>query len=240
MTAPHEWKHSVADVYASKYGTIAQEFLALVVTPSLDALERRWQEFDRGGDKLEEAFASLGHAELVNKTNSAFCLSIQALWERQLRGYLRLCPNAGIELEEVDKAKWGAQISRVFLQIRGLTLQSFDSYATLNKLNFLGNVCRHGDGKSADKLFKAHPELWPTWAHILGPADADATPPADLIKISRDMFTEFVNAIDVFWMDMERHGLESFGIGDEGVERRLAELRETRVPKLLTFKPEAA
>lgn len=246
MTPPHEWKHSVADVYASKYGAVAQDFLALVVQPSLAALELRWEAVITGDNKIRAAFESLDHAELINKTSSAFCLSIHSLWERYLRRYLLTCPNAllveGVTRRGLEKALWGNkpdQLGGLFLKIRGRELESFDSYPTLNKLQLLANTCRHGEGRSADDLFKAYPEMWPTWAqHPVADLTGTPYPPVDFIKITRDMLSEFVNAIDLFWMDMERLSLESFGIGDAGVERRLAELREARILKLQTLKPD--
>ncbi|MDH4869319.1 hypothetical protein [Pseudomonas sp. BN515] len=248
MTAPHEWKHSVADVYASKYGAVAQDFLALVVTPSLDALERRWDALLTGDNKIRAAFESLDHAELINKTSSAFCLSIQSLWERYFRRYLLTCPNAlaveGVTREKLEKAHWGEkpkELGGLFRKIRGLDLESFDSYSTLNKLQLLANVCRHGDGPSARELHDIHPSLWPEWTDTPELRAIGAVPPSvDLIKISRELLTQFVNAIDVFWMDMECRALESFGIGEFHIERQIANLREARIPKLLTFKPESA
>ncbi|MDE3735531.1 hypothetical protein PSH28_02845 [Pseudomonas resinovorans] len=240
MTAPHQWKPTAVDAHLSNYGGIAQDFLALVVFPSLDALEQRLHSRPSTGDRMSAAFECLAHFELVSKTNRAFCLSIQALWETYLRNYLASCPNAPALKPTlspaIESAKWGEQLNSVFLAVRGLQLDSFDSYPTLNKLQLLANVCRHGAGRSGDDLYKLSKELWPSWAH----GSYKKTPPTDFIKISRELLTQFVNAIDVFWMDMERHGLESFGIGDEGVERRLATLRAERLPKLLTFNPDEA
>ncbi|WP_168187355.1 hypothetical protein [Pseudomonas sp. VI4.1] len=40
MTTPHAWKHGWADAYAYRNGDIAEEFLDLVVKPTVAALEK--------------------------------------------------------------------------------------------------------------------------------------------------------------------------------------------------------
>ncbi|MGX5217504.1 hypothetical protein ACVTMO_02445 [Pseudomonas segetis] len=246
MTTPSQWKYSAVDVYAKRYGIVAQEFLALVVAPSLDALDHRFEALRISGEAVKIAFESPDHIDLFDKTCMSFCLAIQSLWERQLRTYLGRCPNAfhveGVTRDKLEKAVWGTDndhIGGLFRRIRGLELDAFDSYPVLNKLQLLGNACRHGDGPSGRKLYKHHPELWPPLAwSVPGSVSAAPSPLVDHIDISREHLTEFVNAIDVFWVDMECHGLESFGSDDPYVQQQIETLREARTPKLLTFRPD--
>ena len=76
MTTPHAWKHGWADAYAYRNGDIAEEFLDLVVRPSLSALEQKYLELASSDDLVIAGFMAHDHRDLINKTNMAFCLSI--------------------------------------------------------------------------------------------------------------------------------------------------------------------
>lgn len=225
MTEPHAWKHGLADAYTYRNGAIAEEFLDLVVRPSVAALECKHLELASSDDLATACFMANDHRDLINKTNMAFCLSIQALWEQQLRRYLGHCINfAGIEgvtFDELEHLIWGEKTNKLFQHIRGVDLTTFDSYATLNKLQLSGNACRHGDGKSSRKLFKLHPELCP-----------DQHQSIHSIEWSVELLAGFVDAIVLFWMDMEIMGLESFANVDVRVIARLAQLRNDRKSRL--------
>src|ERR1700685_1872176 len=102
--------------------------------------------------------------ELLRVTTMAFCLSLQSLWERQLRDYLHRCAQdlkAGEELaHKARSASWG-ELSGLFLQLRGISLKDFEQYAKLNLPHLLGNACRHGNGPSLKRLATTYPQLWP-------------------------------------------------------------------------------
>ena len=225
MTTPHAWKHGWADAYASRNGDIAEEFLDLVVKPSLSALGQKQLELASSDDLVIAGFAASDHRDLINKTNMAFCLSIQSLWEQQLRRYLGNCVGClgieGVTAEELEHMTWGERANKLFQYIRGTDLTAFDSYATLNKLQLLGNACRHGEGKSSRKLFKLHPELCP-----------DQYPSVQFVRWSVELLASFVSAIVLFWMDMEILGLESFANEDARVLARIAHLRNSRESRL--------
>lgn len=236
----------MADVYSYRYGAIAKDFLALVVNPSLDALDSEIQKWE-GSEEPVSHFMIADLIELVGKTRMAFCLSIQSLWERQIRAYLSGChQELKIDLSSASKRKvhdvvhsvlWGDELNAVFECLRGISLRSFETYPTLNLLQLVGNVCRHGDGPSCRQLWKDHPELWPTY----GPDERFDThseplqpPPADMLTISRSLLTSFVEAIDLFWDDTEYIYNESIErksaslVARLAVERKKRELRSAR------------
>jgi hypothetical protein len=225
MTTPHAWKHGWADAYAHRNGDIAEEFLDLVVKPSMVALEKKHLELASSDDIVIAGFAANDHRDLINKTNMAFCLSIQSLWEQQLRRYLGDCVSSlgieGVTTDELEHVSWGERINKLFQYVRGIDLTVFDSYVTLNKLQLLGNACRHGDGKSSRKLFKLHPELCP-----------EQYPSVQSVRWSVDLLAEFVDAIILFWMDMEILGLESFANDDARVVARIVQLRNNRESRI--------
>jgi hypothetical protein len=225
MTSPYKWKHGLADAYTYRNGAIAEEFLNLVVRPSVAALERKHLELASSDDLAIAGFMAHDHRDLINKTNMAFCLSIQSLWEQQLRRYLGNCVSTlgieGVTARELEHVTWGDRINKLFEYVRGADLTLFDSYATLNKLQLLGNACRHGDGKSSRELFHLHPELCP-----------EQYPSVQYIQWRVELLAAFVDAIVLFWMDMEILGLESFAREDVRVVARIAQLRNDRKSRL--------
>lgn len=230
MTAP-KWQGSLADVYSHRYGRVAQDFLRYVVEPSLDALRLQRHELNCI-DEPTAVFARLDLMELINKTNMAFCLSIQSLWEQQIRRYLTDCIRH-LELEEsiekIEKASWGDDLERLFYRIRGVQLSSFDSYATFNLLQMLANACRHGDGSSARKLWKEHSELWPKQEFYPFIDPTTISPPSiQFVLITHELLTEFVNAIEWFWDDIKYEYNSSISNGNLYIEAGLAEIRITR------------
>ena len=147
------WTNCMADVYTYRYRPIAKDFLTLVVSPSLDALDaqaKHWQE----SEDLVSGFIISDLNELIYKTRMAFCLSIQSLWEQQIRTYLAGCQqDLGINPFPVSNRKgansvqtvyWGNELNIVFERLRDVTLPSFASFESLDLLMLVGNVCRHG------------------------------------------------------------------------------------------------
>lgn len=236
MTAPHKWKHGLADAYTYRNGAIAEEFLDLVVRPSVAALERKHLELARSDDLAIAGFMAHDHRDLINKTNMAFCLSIQSLWEQQLRRYLGQCVGFlgmdGLTPEALEHMTWGEKTNKLFQCIRGADLTTFDSYVTLNKLQLLGNACRHGAGKSSRQLFKLHPELWPQHDTPPTPHPVLRDTSIQSVQISVGLLAAFVDAIVLFWMDMEILGLESFANEDARVVARIDHLRNSRESRL--------
>lgn len=65
MTAPHKWKHGLADAYTYRNGAIAEEFLDLVVRPSVAALERKHLELASSDDLAIAGFMAHDHRDLI-------------------------------------------------------------------------------------------------------------------------------------------------------------------------------
>ena len=235
MTDPHAWKHGWADAYAQGNSEIAAGFLSSVVSPSLFALERMKEEFGEWNDEVAGAFAGADHSHLMRSTVMAFCLSIQSLWEQQIRRYLITCAHSlkmtDVLTTDLESKSWGPKFDALFLKVRGRRLPDFDSYPRLTLLHMLGNACRHGDGKSSRALYAVHPELWPP-QHPSFPLPDGTNPPFSSIVIPVSLLSSFVDAIVLFWMDMERYGLESFWDGDKHVGERIESLKIARTSRL--------
>jgi hypothetical protein len=61
-----------------------------VIAPAIRALEEKIAALGRS-DIPGDAFAQADMEDVLKETKMAFGLSIQSIWERQLRGYLRGC-----------------------------------------------------------------------------------------------------------------------------------------------------
>lgn len=212
MTAISTWTPILADACAIRYGEVAQDFLSLVVEPSLAALEQKRCEIATQPDEIVATFHLYDHCQLIAKTSMALCLGIQSLWEQQLREYLGNCGSrvhlSSSKRANIRGANWESSgrfpsLNQLFSEIRGLELDKFESYKRLDKLQLMGNVCRHGEGGSAVKLRTRYPELWPqvdaNSEQVCVPA---AHRPIGAILITVELLRDLVNAVVLFWLDM--------------------------------------
>ncbi len=237
----HPWKHSIVDVYANNYGNVVQDYLELVVQPSLIALRRRRDELiDRTDiDDFIKSLHAFDHFVLEQRTAMTFCLGIQSLWEQQIRTYVTGCvrhffistvPNEQApdsirkEIEKAEKTLWGEDFNKLFLKVRGLELPQFQSYPQLDLLMLLGNVCRHGEGKAARTLRKRNPELWPDSQPLF--EEHFGVRPVTDIRLSFELLLSLVDAVVLFWRDLERHGLRTFMTVDEAEARLSNKIRD--------------
>lgn len=238
MTEPFRWKNCYADVGSSRHGQIARAFLNEVVEPSLDTLDAQIEKWSKSDDPAALFYRS-DTEDLSNATMMAFCLAIQSMWERQLRGYLAGCarelrPDGGLAKKAMN-ARWG-DIDALFLELRGISLGQFDAYADLDLLQLLGNACRHGDGASARALWERRPDLWPHRYEFPFPLES-VTPliqeprSIDDIAIPRSLVRHFVDAIASFWDEAEYIYNESIEPKHEYLEKELVEQRRRRAAR---------
>lgn len=238
------WKNCLADVYTYRNGPIAKDFLTLVVNPSLDALDARVAEWKRS-DNPVAGFTISDLSELIFKTRMAFCLSIQSLWEQQIRTYLAGCQQQlGINpfpvserkgVQSVQAVFWGDELNTVFERLRDIALPSFTSYESLHLLMLVGNVCRHGDGNSSVKLWRIRPDLWPAshnpdneFLRSTLAGRAPSVPSVQSMQIPREMLEDFVDKISLFWEDINYIYEESIERKDPSLEARLVVRRAER------------
>lgn len=231
----------MADVYAYRYGPIAKDFLNLVVNPSLDALDAQIKYWEDSEDSVSY-FMLADLSELLYKTRMAFCLSIQSLWEQQIRTYLADCQQQlGINPFPVSNRKgansiqtvyWGDELNTVFERLRDIALPSFASFESLDLLMLVGNVCRHGDGGSSVRLWRSRPDLWPAYHKADEILPESAPPPqapsVQFLQIPREMLDDFVDKICLFWEDTNYIYEESIERKHPSLEARLVVRRAER------------
>lgn len=175
---------------------LARMYYQSVVVGSILALEAQLQqarESEAGGDI---AYAFLAHdiENLRRETCLVYCLAMQSSWERQLRTYLSRCAgelNLPDEVAKAEKTEWKS-VEGVFARLRWIELEEFQSYPLLDVLRQIGNVVRHGSGRSLQKLRNEHPELWE-------PASPQT---AERLNITAQRLQNFSDAIVSFWEDI--------------------------------------
>jgi len=243
MTENLEWKPTIADAYANSYGEVAHDFLSLVVEPSLAALKQKDAEIAAHEAPSLAPFRRHDHQNLIAKTSMALCLGIQSLWEQQLRDYLCKCRtevnHATADVDDIQDANWDSHkkdrsLKRLFCAIRGLSLEDFQPYERLDKLQLLGNVCRHGEGASAKKLRRKYPELWSrtlSECEQLGAVE-EGLMPVDGMLITAALLRDLVNAVVLFWLDIQIASTATLIPEDASMNDNLARLQALR-PALL-------
>ncbi|QSI33382.1 hypothetical protein GNX71_28965 [Variovorax sp. RKNM96] len=233
MSQQIRWKNCYGDIVATRFGLTAQCLLDEVVEPGLDVLEARVAALNEEEDQLLVAFVMLDRDLLNHATCLGYCLAIQSLWERQLRSYLQACakdlkvPGA---FERAKASKW-TEVEALFEELRGAPLAAFAEYPDLSLLHLLGNVCRHGEGASLEKLYKSHPELWPSrlpWSDVPPPPEWSFVPTVDGLEIDRALLRQLVNAIVSFWEEADCLYMENFTTYHPSALKRRDELRVIR------------
>ncbi|WP_075793929.1 hypothetical protein [Massilia putida] len=213
-----KWRSGYGDVICHRYDDVVQDYWTNVALPALDHAVKEvafWASNQEGA-------APFVHANMVDQlsvTAAAMCLSIQSIWERQLRAYLLACIDWKDDklAKRIQHATWDA-LQALFTELRGVPMQAFLSYHDLNLLAQLGNVCRHGAGRTANALWRNHPSLWPgtTW-----PADSALAPPIEQICIGKELLARMVDAIASFWQMIGYLYKEGITVKHESLVRAL-------------------
>lgn len=232
MATPFTWKNCHADIYTGAHGATAWSFFDDVIVPSTDLLEDKIATLGGSDDAVSE-FAKVDTQSVLQETKKAFGISLQSIWERQLRGYLSSCAK---ELEpisnlgaKVEKANWHA-LCELFESLRGIQLQDFPDYWELDTLQHLGNACRHGNGNSANEVMKRCPEFWQVCPKVPFPiAQSEAIiAQVEVMNVSVDRLSKFAGAIAGFWDDVRYINTESISTKSSYLEKVLAQERRER------------
>lgn len=233
------WDNLQADVYLGQHAEAVRLYMERVAIPALNAIEARRQELllsPYPGAVFEQSDIDI----LRRSTIEAFILSVQSLWEKQLRTFLSACArelrHSDSYVRSLETSDWPGLAKR-FRELRGLDMVAFDSFLDLDRLQLLGNACRHGNGKSARRLYECWPELWP---HIPAtfPAAVPLAPHATAEQSSEPAFSEAVlshavldrmsRAVIWFWDDHSYIYTNSIKRKHYSVETTLARMRAAR------------
>lgn len=218
-------------------------FRDLVVAPSLEILKHKIDDNHRSNDPAAE-FLVDDLAYLLRQTLAGYLLTVQSMWERGLRKILigreqRLYEGRGVIA--LQKANWtgDSNLQSHFERLLKIPLTAFDSYADLNLLQNLGNAVRHGDGASAQRLYKLAPALWFDWVTSRNsltegkiftavPIDVPKSPPFEKINFCEDLLMQMIQSVSDFWEDVEYIRCNSFHSKSDSVMRMLEAWPEIR------------
>ncbi|WP_128287303.1 MULTISPECIES: hypothetical protein [Agrobacterium tumefaciens complex] len=201
------WVNCRADIGTYAHTRTVEMFLESVALSSLGAIDARMANL-RSSDDPVNLFDLSDMEELRVATLSALCLSLQAIWEQQFRGYLSGCaeelaadrPRLAEKLKNND---WDF-VKRKFFELRGLPFAHFKAHRDLDLLQLLGNYCRHGEGRASKAIRSDFPEFC---THV--PASSSlfpgvtAKPERVDIVIRADDLKRFAGAIVSFWTEAE-------------------------------------
>jgi hypothetical protein len=228
---------------------MARSYVRDIVEPSIAAITERIEELNTlsQSDDVAAAFAVGPAEELLRATLMGYCLSLQALWEKQIRGYLESCARElKVDSKAMQKSRTGTwdELDRLFHQIRGVPLSAFEEFSSLTLLQLLGNVCRHGRGASLQRLAVEHPELWPRddLAQLIPPppgAPRERQHTVENLTISPDLLRSLAAAIDSFWRETEYIYNESITRKHPSLEAALVTERRQRAGRGRPWDPAA-
>lgn len=249
MNPPFRWKNCYADVLSNRNGATAILYIKDVVEPSLSKLESHIQELNERQDDPAAMFGIEPARVLYRATLMGYCLALQSLWEKQLRTYLKGCATdmkSDPKLSpRIETAQW-KDLDAIFEKLRGVPLKAFEEYGRLDLLHLLGNVCRHGDGPSLNRLAHAHPELWHQAPPIVvlpptpGGSPVKTMRSAEGMQISLALLASLAAAVDSFWNETEYIYNESIERKADSLEARLIEERRKRAGRGRRWDPPAA
>lgn len=226
------WRNGRGEHECTRFDRVMQDYWAHVAAPALASAEQEAQRWlDASDADLSALFI---HAEKVDQhlvTAFGMALSLQSIWERQLRRYLVACAGQDPALvHKIQMAPW-LQLQEHFAQLRGVPLQAFITFAELDLLSVLGNVCRHGNGKSADGLWRAHPDLWP---YSEGQGNGP-TPAVEHMHIPTRLLARLADGVVQFWSFIDYLYTENLQSKHASVERDLPGLRRRHAAAIAHF-----
>ncbi|EMS95910.1 hypothetical protein H009_19804 [Agrobacterium tumefaciens str. Cherry 2E-2-2] len=201
------WVNCRADIGTYAHIRTVEMFLESVALSSLGAIDARMTNL-RSSDDPVNLFELSDMEELRAATLSALCLSLQAIWEQQLRGYLSGCAEElaadrpGL-VEKLKNKDWDF-VKRQFFELRRLPFSQFKAHRDLDLLQLLGNYCRHGEGRASKAIRSDFPEFC---THVpaspsLFPGSSGAPERFDIVLRIADL-KRFAGAIVSFWTEAE-------------------------------------
>jgi hypothetical protein len=215
-----------------------------VIRPSLKALDEEIDALQKSNDPAA-VFFSDDLAELFQTTVEGYLLSVQSMWERNLRGMLisrERSQSKVADTRTLERATWRGKSQDLhshFVRLMGISLQSFDSYADLDLLQSFGNAIRHGDGDAARRVHQLCPSLWWNWMapgeelvagpfRITMPIDAPKHPAFASITLPEAVLAQMIQSVLWFWEDIENIRCNSFKRKSPSVVQKLESWNDER------------
>lgn len=232
--------------FPASHARSLEQYHNSVIRPALSTLNRKIIELKDSGNyscEFELAILEPMHQDTVK----GFLLATQAMWERSLRAML-VSRATKLGKDEnyiacIRRSVWfherNHDLHKFFQDLIGLSIQSFDAYRDLNILQLLGNVLRHGDGPSSERLYECCPRLWlnlppPATQLVLEPFSTEVqgvepkSPSTREMTIPTDVLEHLIQVVCGFWNDIEYIRCNSFKCKYPSTVKNLADHLEGR------------
>ncbi|RCS30580.1 hypothetical protein DEO45_07115 [Rhodanobacter denitrificans] len=231
----HRWTNNYLTITGGVIHALrVRAYYKEVIQPALTTLDAQigtWESSNEDG----ALFAADDARQLKRATIEAFCLALQSIWERQLRGYLQTCDPFGQSDVDLQRATWDV-LQDAFFRLRVIRMDAFDSFPVLDLLQLVGNACRHGDGPAARTLFERSPEFWPIWEKLVeaswampdGREPLVGPAPFGMVEFPAVFLQQATEAIAWFWEDVEYIYLASIARPTPEVPRLMEEMQAER------------
>ncbi len=227
------WRNSPGENASTKFEDQVLRYWRNVALPALVSADIEVEQALAATETdVSAVFVHTDRVDQHQVTALAMGIALQSLWERQLRRYLGASVvNDEAMQKRVQKAPW-TELQKLFHLLRGVPLQAFANFPDLDLLSQIGNVCRHGDGTTADRLWKSHPALWPYSENHGQPG---AAPAVEYMHLSTELLSQLADAVATFWAFISYLYTENLRVKHPSVERRLPELRQRHAHSIEHF-----
>lgn len=231
--AAFAWRNGPGEIASTKFEDQVLRYWRNVALPALASADIEVEQALAATETdVSAVFVHTDRVDQHQVTALTMGIALQSLWERQLRRYLGACVASDEAMQKrVQKVPW-TDLQKLFYVLRGVPLKAFASFPDLDLLSQIGNVCRHGDGITADRLWKTHPELWP---YSENQGQPGAAPPVEHIHLGTDLLSRLADAVATFWAFISYLYTENLRVKHPSVERRLPELRRRHVHSIAHF-----
>lgn len=160
-------------------------------------------------DAAEAAYDEIGsHFEALTDLRKQVLLGALAgmyhQFDKTLRAFLERELSNDLDRAGIEKAVWNEPFDAVLnvLEQFGWNVSTRPFYKTLDALQRIVNVYKHGKGRSLTQLKDAHPEyvVDPLGAYI--PLGLELGLEHEWLTVTDEQFDQFANAITEFWTEM--------------------------------------
>lgn len=212
-----------------------------VVRPALSTLNGEMERI-RKSEEPTDVFLVDNLAKLLKHSVAGYLLTVQSMWERELREMLvrrELKRSTATQADAIRLARWSEHpqtgLLAHFERLMHIPLKSFDSFDDLTLLQRLGNAIRHGAGPATEWIRKYHPALCVITDQTDGTentqpgsygASEDRLEPA--MKLREAVLHQMIDSVRWFWEDMELIRCNSFSSKHWTVQQKLDAWPDTR------------
>lgn len=198
----NRWEPTLRDGTAEQVINSAETFRDVVIKIACDASQRNLASQT---DPYEAKAAMLADREL----RLSLALGLHGLWERNFQHLINHWAVVTKNLEWVteNRKRWLCSVwetqKTVFLDVRGMPFSGLHCAESIDLLHLIGNVARHGNGRSCATLFSRRPDLFANtqvsdW-HDYFLKGARPHSDAENLDVTATLLADLSNAVISFW-----------------------------------------